>query len=55
MYEPKIADLEPMQIDLEAKEYYWCSCGLSSSQPFCDGSHAGTKFTPKAFTPDEAG
>ena len=28
------------------KSYYWCSCGKSSKQPFCDGSHKGTEFTP---------
>lgn len=55
MDEPKIAGRKPMQVNLESKEYYWCACGLSKSQPFCDGSHAGTKFTPKAFEPDEPG
>ena len=39
MDKPKIADLKPKQVNLEAKEYYWCACGLSSNQPFCDGSH----------------
>jgi len=33
----------------EGKEYYWCSCGRSKSQPFCDGSHKGTTFEPVAF------
>ena len=49
---PKIADNKPKQVNLEAGEYYWCSCGQSSDQPFCDGSHAGTSFTPKAFVVD---
>ena len=31
------------------KSYYWCSCGKSSKQPFCDGSHKGTEFTPLAY------
>ena len=35
------------------KSYYWCSCGLSKSQPFCDGSHQGTTFTPVEFTADK--
>ena len=52
---PKIADVKPKQADLEKKEYYWCACGLSNNQPFCDGSHAGTGFSPKSFTPDEPG
>jgi len=33
----------------EGKEYYWCSCGRSKSQPFCDGSHRDTTFEPVAF------
>ena len=33
----------------EGKSYYWCSCGKSSKQPFCDGSHKGTEFTPFAY------
>lgn len=32
------------------KEYDYCNCGLSKTQPFCDGSHEGTKFTPIKFT-----
>ena len=31
------------------KSYYWCSCGKSSKQPFCDGSHKGTKFNPLVY------
>jgi len=33
-------------LNLEAGTYYWCSCGKSASQPFCDGSHQGTTLTP---------
>lgn len=33
----------------EGKDYYWCSCGRSKNQPFCDGSHQGTTFEPVAF------
>jgi len=47
MAEPKIAARVPAVLDLEAGTYYWCSCGLSQNQPFCDGSHATTEFTPK--------
>ena len=55
MDKPKIADTKPKQVQLEAGEHYWCACGLSSNQPYCDGSHAGTKFSPKEFTVDEPG
>ena len=33
----------------QGKSYYWCSCGKSSKQPFCDGSHKGTEFKPLAY------
>ena len=35
------------------KSYYWCSCGKSSKQPFCDGSHKGTEFNPLAYKAEE--
>ena len=43
-----------MAVNLEPGEHYWCSCGKSSNQPFCDGSHRGTEFTPVKFTVDKA-
>lgn len=44
----------PIEVQLEAgKQYYWCTCGRSKSQPFCDGSHKGTGFEPKVFSVDE--
>jgi len=52
---PKIADTAPIAVNLEAnKDYYWCSCGRSQNQPFCDGSHAGTRFTPLSFQVSES-
>ena len=39
----------PYVLELNAGTYYWCSCGKSKSQPFCDGAHEGTDFTPKAL------
>lgn len=53
MDRPKIVDTTPIPVNLEAGEdYYWCACGLSKTQPFCDGSHAGTAFSPHAFQVD---
>ncbi|AFY52941.1 iron-binding zinc finger protein, CDGSH type [Rivularia sp. PCC 7116] len=49
MNQPVIADKKPVLLELEAGTYYWCSCGESSNQPFCNGSHKGTEFTPLAF------
>jgi CDGSH-type Zn-finger protein len=47
MSEPKMADSKPAVLELEpGKSYWWCSCGRSANQPFCDGSHKGTSFTP---------
>ena len=52
--EPKIAQKGPYSVDLEAgKSYHWCACGRSQNQPFCDGSHRVTEFTPLAFTAKE--
>lgn len=48
--EQTIAQKAPYAVEVVAgKTYYWCSCGKSKSQPFCDGSHQGSDFTPKAF------
>jgi len=56
MSKPVIAGRKPVAVELETdKEYYWCSCGRSASQPFCDGSHRGTEFSPRSFTADESG
>ena len=38
----------------ERKSYYWCSCGKSSKQPFCDGSHKGTDFTPFKYFAEQS-
>ncbi|MBT3790122.1 MAG: CDGSH iron-sulfur domain-containing protein [Alphaproteobacteria bacterium] len=49
-----IAQKSPFAVDLEAgKDYYYCSCGLSQNQPFCDGAHKPTSFTPVKFTAEE--
>ena len=50
MTEPVVAAKAPSKVTLEAgKDYWWCACGLSKSQPFCDGSHKGTGLQPVRF------
>jgi CDGSH-type Zn-finger protein len=45
----------PFAIEVEqGKVYYWCACGKSKSQPFCDGSHKDTTFTPVKFIAEES-
>ena len=49
MPEPEIAQKSPYEQELEPGTYYWCACGRSKNQPFCDGSHKGTAFEPDKF------
>jgi hypothetical protein len=50
---PRVADRKPMRVQLVKGEHFWCACGASRGQPFCDGSHRGTPYQPLAFTVDE--
>ena len=46
MDKPNVADKKPIILEVDSGTYYWCSCGLSKKQPYCDGSHASTTFRP---------
>jgi CDGSH-type Zn-finger protein len=53
MNKGQIAQRSPIVIEVEAgKDYWWCVCGKSQSQPFCDGSHKGSEFRPVQWTAD---
>jgi CDGSH-type Zn-finger protein len=55
MANPIIVDNKPAKVSLEKdKKYFFCMCGLSKKQPFCDGSHQGGEFNPLAFECDES-
>jgi len=56
MSNPIVADNKPAKVSLKkGEEYYFCTCGKSANQPFCDGSHKGTSFAPKAVVAEEEG
>ena len=52
MSDSAVAKQGPCSVALKVgRTYFWCACGRSQRQPFCDGSHAGTEFTPLRFAP----
>ena len=56
MSKGEIAAKAPMKVEVEAgKTYFWCACGKSSKQPFCDGSHKGSEFAPMKWTAEADG
>jgi len=55
MADPKIAQKGPYAVAVEAgKVYWWCACGQSQGQPFCDGSHQGSGFSPVKYPAPES-
>jgi len=55
MSEPECPQKAPYPVDVEqGKTYYWCACGRSKNQPFCDSSHKGTDFTPVAYKAEKS-
>ncbi len=56
MDRPKIADRKPIKTELKkGEEHYWCACGLSNTQPYCDGSHRSTDISPLKFVSEDSG
>lgn len=55
MTTPRNAGFRSIKLDLESGTYWWCACGESKKQPWCDGSHKGTEFTPTKFVVEEPG
>ena len=53
MEKPRIAAKQPEVLTLGAGTYYWCQCGRSRDQPFCDGAHQGTGIEPVEFSVNE--
>lgn len=53
---PIIAQKAPFAIEVTAgKTYFWCACGKSQNQPFCDGAHKGSGFAPVKYTAEKDG
>jgi CDGSH-type Zn-finger protein len=53
---PAVPQKAPYAVEVEGgKTYWWCSCGLSKKQPFCDGSHKGSEFAPVSWTAEKDG
>lgn len=56
MTEPAMPQKAPFKVEVAAdKRYFWCACGQSDNQPFCDGSHKGSAFSPIAYKPEQDG
>ncbi len=49
----RAADRPYIEDVVAGKKYFWCACGKSAKQPFCDGSHSGTGFSPVMYEATE--
>jgi CDGSH iron-sulfur domain-containing protein 3 len=49
MKEVVIAQKSSYKVELEPGKYWWCACGKSANQPFCDGTHKGSEISPMKF------
>jgi CDGSH-type Zn-finger protein len=54
MADLKVAQKSPYAVELAPGDYWWCACGMSKRQPFCDGSHKGSGMDPVKFSVTEA-
>lgn len=50
---PIVCDTKPLAVEVEPGKHFWCSCGRSANQPFCDGSHKGTGLGPVMIEVEE--
>lgn len=56
MADPEIGGTEPVAVEVEeGKMYWWCTCGRSKGQPFCDGSHKDTDLVPQGWEAPKTG
>ena len=53
MDKPVIIQKRSLKLEMDPGTYFWCACGKSKDQPFCDGSHKGTKFMPEKVVIEE--
>ena len=53
MDKPVIIQKRSLKLEMDPGTYFWCACGKSKDQPFCDGSHKGTKFMPEEVVIEE--
>ena len=55
MSTPDMPSKEPYSVEVEAgTKYFWCACGRSATQPFCDGSHTGTGMAPVLYKAEKS-